>query len=474
MIENGYFSYKFLYLCTLLYQFFNYLFMKKLPILLFLLLNICFGVTMAQNALVSGPMLGYVEHREALIWAEVSPKVKKAALKYWASSKPSTTVTLPYEGKMNQDFNPIKFTLTGLDINTTYNYQLLLDGKEVKLPYTTAFRTKELWEFRKPAPNFSFLAGSCAYVNDSIYDRPGKPYGSKMHIFETMAKENANFMLWLGDNTYTREVDYSSKWGMNYRYSHTRKLPQMQAFLAKMSHFATWDDHDYGPNNANKSYKFREFSKNLFDNYWGNPSSGQLGQGIYTNLTYGDCEFFLCDDRYFRCDDNLPDSINGKPNVDKEMLGKAQMEWLKNALITSNATFKFICIGSQALNEITPFDAFHHYPTEYYDLLNFISSNKVAGVLFMSGDCHNSKVTKLNRQGAYPLYDIVSSSLTSGTYKINENEKKAIVPGTMVETQNFARISVSGERKNRQLLVEYILPDGQKAAEFKISEKELK
>lgn len=446
--------------------------LQKISLIL-LLVSAAFLEATAQKPLISGPMMGYAEHREAAIWCEVSAKAKKVAIKYWKKGNPNQSITKQYTGKLQQDFNPVKFVLTALDFNTEYEYQIFIDGKIIFLPYTTTFRTRDLWEWRKPVPNFSFLAGSCAYVNDSIYDRPGKPYGSKMHIFEAMAKEDAQFMLWLGDNTYTREVDYSSRWGLNYRYSHTRSLPQLQAFLAKMPHFATWDDHDYGPNNANKSFKFREYSKELFDNYWCNPSSGQHNQGIYTTVQYGDCEFFMCDDRYFRCDDNLLDSIDGKPNPDKEMLGKAQMEWLKNAVTTSGATFKFICMGSQALNEITPYDAFHHYPIEYYNLINFLTINKIKGVMFMSGDCHHSKVNIKNREGTYPLYDIVSSSLTSGTYKPSAKEQAITVPGSVVDTQNFARISVSGEKKNRQVLVEFILPDGKKAGEFKVSEKEL-
>lgn len=440
----------------------------------FIILTFFYSIAaFAQKALISGPMLGSVEHRTAMVWIEADKSVKKAAIKFWKKGMPNTAQTNIFEGKLGKDFNPIKFELNGLEMNTEYEYQILLNGKAVVLPYATSLKTKELWEWRKPAPDFSFLAGSCAYVNDSIYDRPGKPYGSKMNIFQAMAKENAQLMLWLGDNVYTREVDYSSTWGMNYRYAHTRALPQMQGFLAKMPHYATWDDHDYGPNNANKAYKFREFSKSLFDNYWANPSSGQHNQGIYTQVTYSDCDFFLCDDRYFRDDDYMKDSINGRPNPNKEMLGKTQMEWLKNALITSNATFKFIAMGSQALNTVTKFDAFYHYPVEFFELQDFIKDNKIKGVVFMSGDCHHSKINKYNREGAYPLYDIVSSSLTSGIYKPNEKERSIIVPNTLVETQNYARISISGEKKNRELKVEYILPDGSKAAEFKVNEKEL-
>jgi alkaline phosphatase D len=31
-----------------------------------------------------------------------------------------------------------------------------------------------------------------------------------------------------------------------------------------MSHYAIWDDHDYGPNNADKSYHLKETSRKVF------------------------------------------------------------------------------------------------------------------------------------------------------------------------------------------------------------------
>jgi alkaline phosphatase D len=448
--------------------------MKKIT--LTLLLSTFLLSVFAQKALISGPMLGYVEHFEALVWAELSQKVKKAEIKYWEKGKPSTAVTQRYEGILQQPFNPIKFVLVGLKLNQTYDYQLVLDGKTQTLPYATSFTTKELWEYRKPAPDFTFLAGSCSYVNDTIYDRPGKPYGSDYEIFDVMGNTPASFCLWLGDNTYTREVDFSSRYGMNYRYSHTRKLPNMQKLWASMSHYATWDDHDYGPNNANKSYRFKAESRQLFQNYWGNPSFGQKGEGIHTMIRYADCEFFMLDDRYFRSDDSMLDSINGKPNPDKRMIGAEQMDWLKNYLLQSEAPFKFVCIGTQAMNDVTPFDALRHYPIEYYDLIDFITIHKIKGVMFMSGDCHHSIVVKKERKGTYPLYDIVGSAFTSGIYKLSKDEKEKLnyVKSSLVEEHNFSKISVSGERGNRRVKVEFVNKEGKTVGDFSVGEKELK
>jgi alkaline phosphatase D len=174
-----------------------------------------------SSPIVSGPWAGNVELRNATIWVEVSPLVKSVAVKYNPTADAKKIKTVAYKGLLGNDFNPIKIELNGLDFNTTYQYSLLIDGKAAGINTPTKFITKDLWEWRKPAPDFSFLAGSCAYFNEPIFDRPGKPYGGDSSIFETMAATPANFHIWMGDNWYTREVDYNTGWGLNYRASVT-------------------------------------------------------------------------------------------------------------------------------------------------------------------------------------------------------------------------------------------------------------
>ena len=256
----------------------------------------------AQPRIISGPMLGPVELRDAKIWVEVSPEVRNLSLQY--SRKGDTkNKSVAYKGELGKDFNPVQFTLGGLEPNTTYEYRVWINGK----PATAAadFTTKDLWQWRKPAPDFSFLTGSCAYVNEPIYDRPGKPYGGDSSIFLTMAKERAAFMLWLGDAWYTREVDFYSEWGLWYRASHDRAAPVLQPLLKAMPHLATWDDHDYGPNNVGKNYVLKETSRNIFNKYFCNPSAGENGQGIYTMTSWGDADIFITDNRWWRTKDLL-------------------------------------------------------------------------------------------------------------------------------------------------------------------------
>ena len=446
---------------------------KKVLLLTFISISL---FTNAQNkaGLVSGPWAGNVELRNATVWVEVTPAVKTVSVKYYAEGG-TENKTVTYNGELGKEFNPIKIELNGLDMNTTYNYSVIVDGKTIEPGFATRFTTKDLWQWRKPAPDFSFLAGSCAYFNEPKYDRPGKPYGGDSSIFETMANTPAAFHVWLGDNWYTREVDYNTAWGLFYRPSRDRSLPVLQKFMASMPQYAIWDDHDYGPNDMGKNYILKEETRKAFMSYSCNPSYGYKGEGIYSLVSYSDVDIFLTDDRWFRSEVDLPDSVDGKLNPDKTYFGKQQMDWLKNSLLFSKATFKIIATGSQILNPYSDYDCMRLYKKEYNELLDFLASNKIKGVLFFSGDRHHSEVIKMGRKGIYPLYDVTNSPYTSGVGKVRgaEISNAARMPGTLVEAQNFSKITVSGKKNERSLKVEFIGVKGEKLGEWSVHEKEI-
>ncbi|WP_157962757.1 alkaline phosphatase D family protein [Chitinophaga deserti] len=447
--------------------------MRTIPCIILAILLSFSAATAQKNELVSGPMTGAVELRDAIIWAAVSPSVKQAAIRYWPEGKPGNAKMVVYTGKLGELYNPLKINLVNLDPGTVYNYEVLLNKVSVK---KSAFKTKTLWQYRMPAPDFTFLTGSCAYFNEEGFDRPGKPYGKDSSIFLTMAEEKADFMLWLGDNWYTREVDYSSASGLLYRAHRDRSLPVLQPLLSAMPHYAIWDDHDFGPNDASKAYIFREESREVFRNFWPNPTFGQEGKGIYTQFSFSDVDFFLLDGRYFSSGSRMPDSIGGKPNAEKKMYGDAQMEWLRNALLQSNARFKVIATGSQALNTYSRWDSFHHFPVEYHSFMDWLNEVNIPGIVFLTGDRHHSEVIRLNRKDNYPLYDITNSPLSSGEAAPSGAEVNSTirVPGTLVVTQNYSRIRVLGPQNDRKMQVEFVDRGGQVLGKFEVSAKDLK
>jgi alkaline phosphatase D len=430
----------------------------------------------ANAQLVSGPMLGPVEYRTAKIWVEVKPGTS-VVLQYWKRGNSKSVKLIEKKTDRESWFAPLVFDVVGLEINTTYDYKLSYNQKQIIPPAIAdgSFTTKELWQWRKPAPDFSFLTGSCLYVNEPIYDRPGKPYGGDSSIFETMAKEKAAFMLWLGDSWYTRDADYFDKWGLWYRASHSRSLPVLQKFLKSTSHVAIWDDHDYGPNDIGGQYILKDESRKVFMNYFPNTSFGMNDQGIYSLMSYSDVDVFMLDDRWWRSADAMYDSVNGKPNTEKTMLGRQQMQWLKNSLLYSRASFKIIAVGSQVLNPVSPYDKFLNCPAEYNELIDFLNQYRVNGVVFLSGDRHHSEIIKVSRDGTYPLYDITASPLTSGTHKFSGPEKNNPFRVLGIdEKQNYTKFSFSGERNKRIMLIEFFGVNGEALGNYSINENDLK
>jgi alkaline phosphatase D len=442
------------------------------------LMFFCFSGFLQINAqVISGPMIGHTELRSSKIWIELQPNVKGVKLNYQETGNPlnkgigyQTISTNPYT-------NTVVFEMNDLKPGTSYNYQITTnDNKPLA---KGSLKTQQLWQWRSAPPDFSFLAGSCAYFNEPPYDRPGRPYGGDSTIFTTMAKEKADFMLWLGDNWYTREVDYFSGWGLYKRAATDRKIPILQDFWKSIPHYAIWDDHDFGWNDGDASYPFKNDSRNAFKSYWANPSYGTKDDAIYSKFTWNDVDVFLLDDRWYRSNDNMKDSIDGKVNVEKQMFGKEQIQWLKNALLQSNANgninFRIIATGSQVLNPVSPFDCFRRFPAEYNDFLDFLAENKINGVVFFTGDRHHSEIIKLDRKGAYPLFDITASPLTSGTHSFGgpEKDNPARVLG-VDKLQNYARVSFTGKSSDRKLQVDFLGINGELINSWSISQKELK
>ncbi len=447
----------------------------KNVLLLFLLVS-CFLTpsVFGQNKLISGPMLGYIEHREALIWLEAPSGVESVALKYRIKGKPETEKDAFNMQMSGSKYPTVKFVLEELDMNTEYEYDIYLNEQKIDPSVPTTFKTKKLWEWRETAPDFSFLLGSCYYINDPQYDRPGKPYGKDPKILTTMGNMPTDFMLWMGDNVYLREADYSSASGMAYRYSFNFRLPEMQKLRASRANYAIWDDHDYGPNDSDGRFELKEASLDLFKSYWGNKTFGEPDNaGTYHKFKQSDCDFYCMDDRFYRSANSLPDSVNGKPNPSKVFYGKKQLDWLKNNLISSSSTFKFVVTGGQMLNPLADKECFYFYPVEFQELTNFIIENNISGVIFLTGDRHFSELIKWQPTGFYPLYDFTCSSVTAGVSKPESVNARRVVGSLLVEN-NFGKIAVSGAKGDRKVTLATYDIDGKQRWNFTISEKDLK
>ena len=398
-------------------------------------------------------MLADVTHRGATVWVQTeAPALVEVTTASGARGQARTA----HDGTAS-------VALFGMEPGETTTYTVRVDGEEVVTAYPLEITTQELWQWRTDPPTFTLALGSCYYDNDTPYDRPDRayadtlaftrPYGGPTTIFRSIARQRPNAMLWLGDNVYLREVDWWSPEGIDYRYAKSREAADLQPLLASTAHYATWDDHDFGPNDSDRSYIHKEAALETFKRFWPNPTYGASGvPGVFTQFEWGDAEVFLLDDRYHR-------APNSAPANEREYLGAEQLRWLLDALTASRATFKIIANGGQILNPVQIFETYAAIaPVERAYFLEELRQRQIDGVVFLSGDRHHTELIRVERNGTYPLYDFTSSPLTAGasTYATREDspefENPVRVPGTLVAgVYNFGTLTFSGPREARTL-----------------------
>lgn len=436
------------------------------------ILWLCFYGALAQKhpLLSSGPMLGYAEMSEVAIWVQTTQPAL-VQIKYWLQGETNKSQTTRAIQTTEDGDHIATFILKGLEFGKRYDYELLLNGKVVHRDYPLTFQTQPHWRWRGDPPNFSFALGSCSYITDEPFDRPGTPYGGDFEIFTAIHQQKPHFMLWLGDNVYFREPDWLTENAMRYRFRHDRQLQTLQPLLGSAHHYAIWDDHDYGPNDSDGSFRLKGAALKIHRDYWpqvvyGTPETN----GCFFRFEWGDVEFFMLDDRYHRSPNAMP------LGLEKRMLGEAQMKWLKEALLNSRAPFKIIANGGQMINPMTLYEGWGLFPHERDEFLAFIAQHKISGILFLSGDRHITELLKVTPEGGYPLYEFTCSPLTSGAGRDErEANNPARVEGTWVtRMRNFGIIQVSGKAGDRRLTLQARDKDGKVLWQHEIHQNDLR
>lgn len=405
--------------------------------------------TALAAGLLAGPMAGAGAPGKVKIWL-MSDADSRITLDYWPADHPARMATSAPAMATAASGHAVQVALEGLRPGTRYHYRVRFDGRVPAPDRQFNFATRNA---KGHAPrDFSLATGSCAYLSDPPGD--GKGAGdSEFRIFDAIAARKPDLMLWLGDTIYFRDEDFGPDPAirMNARWVATRAYPPLQRLLQTGNHYAIWDDHDFGPNDSDRSFALKALGLDLFKRYWANGSYGLPGVlGIFSKASFEDVDIFLLDDRYYRDDDSAPD-VPGKT-----MLGTAQLDWLKRELMQSRATFKLVANGSRMLSERPSAErrggeGWHNHPAERQAFLEWLAAKRIDGLVFLSGDIHYTHLTERERPGHYRLVELTCSPLTSGVHpRPNPIDP---VPGTVVLARNFCTLDFSGPPQSRELSV---------------------
>lgn len=401
---------------------------------------------LSQSTIASGPMIAHGEMKEVTIWLQTK---KEADCRIEYTSEPnSKKYSTKVEKAIEQNAFTVKCIADKVEPGKKYVYEVFINNKKQNFAYPLTFQTPALWQWRTDPPDLKIALGSCFYVNEEQYDRPGKQYGTNYEIVQSIANQKPDLMLWLGDNTYLREADYGSRTGIINRYTHTRSLKELQPLLASTHHYAIWDDHDYGPNDGDRGYTLKTYTKQAFSMFWGNPQPFDP-EGNYTTFQWGDVQVFLLDNRTFR-------SPNKSKTGKRTILGEKQLQWLMDNLISSTATFKLIAIGGQFINPNAVYENYSTYAEERAEIIKRIGIEGIKGIVFLSGDRHYSELCRLDpfaHKLTYQIYELTCSPLTSGTFspKSDADKNPFRIPKTDIYEHNFGMIEVHGKGNDRAI-----------------------
>jgi alkaline phosphatase D len=214
-------------------------------------------------------------------------------------------------------------------------------------------------------------------------------------------------------------------------WKYNRNDTYFKEFLRNVSMYSQWDDHeiinDFGfkwpywnlfsvnkvgyPNIAMEGRNAFLYYSPLGSDNNNNNTANDPDNHIYRSFNWGkDLDLFLIDARSYRSQNHLADT----PDGNKTMLGNEQLQWLKQELSNSNATWKVISsdvpisipAGSNASilgrdgwangNETNNYSYYTGFERELTDLLRFIDEQDINNIVFITTDVHFPAFIKYN------------------------------------------------------------------------------
>ncbi|KAL6634682.1 hypothetical protein ACP70R_027353 [Stipagrostis hirtigluma subsp. patula] len=308
---------------------------------------------------------------------------------------------------------------------------------------------------------FLFLTARAAHDRAAVVSRIA--FGSCANqsapqpIWDAVLGFDPQVFVWLGDNVYgdnkrpfrvfgrERTVGPwknvprfypSTKEELRRRYELAKAQPGYARLRERSQVIGTWDDHDYGLNDAGKEFEGKVFTQRLLLDFLDETedSSRVSGSarilytircliilivyrrkqaGVYTSYMFGPegkrVKVILMDTRYHR-DPLLSDGT---------ILGDPQWQWLERQLHGPQSEITIIGSSIQVVSNLSAttgplfyVESWSRFPRERERLFRLIDSSKRPGVLFISGDVHFGEIARFDCGAQYPLYDITSSGLT--------------------------------------------------------------
>lgn len=353
-----------------------------------------------KKQLIHGPMTGTVTSNSAKVWIRTFSETSFKIIVASDSLMSKPVGTFSGSTQKSDDFTGIA-KIDNLRPDSKYFYTLEVSGN--KIPGISTFKT---FPKEGDAGLQRIAFGGGAAFNPDFE-----------HIWTVIANQKPNLFLGMGDNIYIDHPELPEV--QRHCYYQRESVPQFRKMQTSVPYYSIWDDHDFGVNDsygtpdkfipAWKTDVLKVYKDNTLNPYY---AGGEAQPGTWYNFSMGQVDFFMLDTRYYRTP-----STDANPN----MLGTAQMSWLKDKLKNSKGAFKVIVSsvpwadGAKDAME-GRFDTWKGYSREREEIFTFLTQNSIEGVVLLSADRHRHDAWKHERPDDYSLYEFTSSRLTNLHY----------------------------------------------------------
>lgn len=279
-------------------------------------------------------------------------------------------------------------------------------------------------------------------------------------VWATIESRRPDVTVLLGDNVY---ADTRNEAALRAAWEELATTPGFASLRANTTLLATWDDHDFGENDAGREYPIKVESQRAFLDFLGEPdeSPRRAREGVYESYLFGPVgrrvQIILLDTRYHRAPlvkraarGEYADGAHGWYTQDASgaasMLGDEQWRWLEETL-QAPADLRFIGSSIQVVAEDHFWERWDEFPLERARLLRLVADQPTP-VIFITGDRHKAEISLLDVERMddaervdvpAPLYDVTASSLNAplGAFSNEINRHRL---GRVYEAANFGEI----------------------------------
>lgn len=305
-------------------------------------------------------------------------------------------VALSAAGMKGSDLQLDKFKVTGLQLGQTYRFRVLdAKGKIVDERNFKALDTNK--------KNPKVAIASC--MNDFFKS-------ACTQMWASLGNQTPDLVFLVGDTCYADNGNDGTQLGFWKRYTETRTKIGVFRHKNLVPIMAIWDDHDFGGNGFDGSFGGKQFTLELFSNFWLYPEHDKYkrGVGVSQVLSVFGYKFCLMDGRFNR-------------NATTQW-GETQKDQLFSTLSSDNSP-AFLMNGSQFFGGYLKKDAYEYEQAKDLSLICQQLSRINAPVCFVSGDVHFSEIMQIESKVlGYKTFEITSSSMHSFTFLGNAKRKK--------------------------------------------------